>query len=136
LRPISLTSENITDSAVRRLLFDAGDDIDSLMQLCEADITSKNERKVKRLLENYEMVRTRLQEIEEKDRLRNWQPPIDGQVIMETFEVRSGPIVGELKNEIREAVLDGTIENEYRAAFDYLLDLGKKKGLKFKIEQE
>jgi len=131
-----LTSENITDSAVRRLLFDAGDDIDSLMQLCEADITSKNERKVKRLLENYEMVRTRLQEIEEKDRLRNWQPPIDGQVIMETFEVRSGPIVGELKNEIREAVLDGTIENEYRAAFDYLLDLGKKKGLKFKIEQE
>ncbi|MCO6460266.1 MAG: HD domain-containing protein [Saprospiraceae bacterium] len=132
LRPISLTKEDITDSAIRRLLFDAGDDIDDLMILCEADITSKNEKKVKRLLENYEVVRTKLKEIEEKDKIRNWQPPVSGELIMETFNLKSGPIIGELKNEIREAILDGDLENEYHAAFNFLIKLGNQRGLKRK----
>lgn len=130
LRPISLSNEDITDSAIRRLLFDAGEDIDALMLLCEADITSKNARKVERILANYEMVRAKLVEVEEKDRLKNWQPPIDGNLIMETFEIHSGPVVGELKNEIREAVLEGVIKNEFEEAFQFLLELGKKRGLK------
>lgn len=133
LRPISLTKENITDSAVRRLIVDAGEDIDDLMLLCEADITSKNQQKVRRLLDNYEMVRQKMAELEENDRLRNWQPPISGDTIMNAFDLQSGPLIGELKNEIREAVLEGTIENDFRAAYDFLLDLGKKKGLKIKV---
>jgi len=133
LRPISLTKEDITDSAVRRLLFDAGDDIDDLMILCEADITSKNENKVRRLLENYEIVRQKLKEIEEKDKIRNWQPPVSGELIMNTFDLKSGPIVGELKNEIREAILDGDLVNEFSAAFNFLVELGEKRGLKRKV---
>ena len=136
LRPISLTKEDITDSAIRRLLFDAGEDIDDLMILCEADITSKNEKKVKKLLENYELVRLKLKEIEDKDKLRNWQPPVSGEMIMETFGIKSGPIVGDLKNEIREAILDGDLENEFTAAFSFLVDLGEKRGLKRKMEME
>lgn len=136
LRPISLTKEDITDSAVRRLLFDAGDDIDELMILVEADITSKNEKKVKRLLENYELVRLKLKEIEERDKVRNWQPPVTGAMIMETFGITSGPIVGDLKNEIREAILDGDLENEFTAAFSFLIDLGEKRGLKRKLETQ
>jgi poly(A) polymerase len=129
LRPIALTKEEITDSAIRRLLFETGDDIDDLMLLCKADITSKNEAKVQRYLSNYELVKLKLEEVEKKDHIRNFQPPISGEMIMNTFGITPGREVGIIKNAIKDAILDGVIHNEYDDAYQFMLSEANKLGL-------
>ena len=130
MRPIILSTDEVTDSAVRRLLFEAGDDIDDLMTLCDADITSKNPKKVKRFLHNFQIVRQKLVEIEEKDNIRNFQPPVSGDDIINTFGLEPCREVGIIKNAIKEAILEGTLENDFEKAFDFMLKEGEKLGLK------
>ena len=126
LRPIALVSDEVSDSAVRRLIYEAGDDIEDLMKLCRADITSKNEWRVKKYRNNFDRVEEKIEAVEEKDKMRNWKNPISGEEIMKVFDVKPGPIVGKVKDDIKEAILEGDISNTYEDAYDYLLTLKKK----------
>ena len=130
LRPIALTKEVVTDSAIRRLLIEAGDDIDALMILCRADITSKNESKVKRYLKNYDIVVRKLKEVEANDSVRNFQPPVTGEMIMKTFGINPSRPIGDIKKAIKEAILEGDIKNDPNEAFELMIKLGLEMGLK------
>lgn len=129
MRPIAIVDDEVTDSAVRRLLFDAGNDIEDLMMLCEADITSRNEAKKQRHLDNFKLVREKMRDLEERDRIRNFQPPVDGVEIMRIFGLEPTSIVGELKSSIKDAILDGIIPNEHEAALKFLLEKARERGL-------
>ncbi len=129
LRPISLTKENISDSAIRRLIFDAGEDLDLLLILCEADITSKNSEKVIRYTKNLKLVKQKIEEVEERDRIRNWQPPISGELIMNTFDIKPSREVGLIKNAIKDAILDGDIKNDFEEALEFMKEKGQSLGL-------
>jgi tRNA nucleotidyltransferase/poly(A) polymerase len=128
LRPIPLSKE-VTDSAIRRLLFDAGDDLEALMILCRADITSKNAEKVQRFLKNFDVVERKIQEVEQKDHIRNFQPPITGDEIMEMFQIPPGRVIGEIKEQIKEAILEGEIRNDREEAMTLLIKIAREKGL-------
>ena len=130
LRPIALVKGTVTDSAIRRLLFEAGDDIEDLMTLCNADITSKNEFKVKKFKQNFELVREKLKEVEEKDQVRNFQPPISGDIIIDYFKLKPCNEIGVIKSKIKEAILEGEIQNDYEEAFQYMIKIGEEIGLK------
>ncbi len=130
MRPIVLSKEYITDSAIRRLLFEAGNDIDDLMLLCDADITSKNRNRVKHFLRNFQIVRIKMKEIEEKDKIRNWQPPISGDEIIKEFNIKPSKVVGEIKGAIKDAILDGVIENNHEDAYQFMIRKGEELGLK------
>lgn len=130
LRPIALTNDRVTDSAVRRLVFDAGDDIDDLLTLCKADITSKNEGRVQKYKENYATLIEKIKEVEEKDKLRSWQPPISGELIMQVFQLAPGREIGIIKSAIREAILDGKINNDYDSAYEFMLETAAELNLK------
>lgn len=130
MRPIALVEDEVTDSAVRRLINDAGDDLEDLMTLCEADITSKNQEKVRRILENLAVVRRKMVDLNERDHIRNFKPPIDGNEIMETFGITGGPLIGEIKSYIKNAILDGIIHNDYEEAHRLMLELAAERGLK------
>ena len=130
MRPIVMADDVVTDSAVRRLLFEAGDDIEDLMTLCEADITSKNSERKKRFLDNFQLVRQKLKDLEERDRIRNFQPPVSGEEIMRAFNLPPCPQIGILKSSIKDAILDGEIPNEHDAAYAFMLRRAARMGLK------